>query len=155
MTTRHVSSPYRNLPLSAGAPDTTEVTARSSRTARMAVFMMIVLLSGQLTECCGGSRRRYLYRGLLGGSGEWKLRHFFFLKENFAFVIETTRTTQKLFCSQGRNYRWTNILIYSQKCASDRLLLCVLYRASSLQLNDTGVCNRKWLLQVSTDIISR
>jgi hypothetical protein len=44
ITTRHVSYPYRHLPLSAGAPDTIDAVARSSRTARMTVFMMIALL---------------------------------------------------------------------------------------------------------------
>jgi hypothetical protein len=44
ITTRHVSYPYRFLPLSAGAPDTIEAAARNSRRARMTVFMMIALL---------------------------------------------------------------------------------------------------------------
>ena len=50
--------------------DLLRATASSSRTARMAVFMMIVVLSGRQAECCSGSPRRYLYRELLGGSGE-------------------------------------------------------------------------------------
>ena len=69
-TARHFAFPYRDLPISVGAPDTIEATARSSRTARMTVFMMIVLLSGQQTECCGKSQRRKLYHKPLGGSGK-------------------------------------------------------------------------------------
>ena len=44
-TARHFTFPYRDLPLSVGAPDTIEATARSSRIARMTVFMMTVLFS--------------------------------------------------------------------------------------------------------------
>ena len=42
-----------------------------------------------------------------GGSGDWKVRYLFLL----IFVIETLTT-------QGRNYRWTNTLMYLQKCVS-------------------------------------
>jgi len=69
ITAIHVSSPYRDLPLSVGAPETVEAPT-SIRTARMTGFMMIVVLSGQQTECCSGSLRRILYRELLGGSAE-------------------------------------------------------------------------------------
>jgi hypothetical protein len=43
-TARQFAFPYRDLPLSVGAPDTIETTTRSSRIARMTVFMMTVLL---------------------------------------------------------------------------------------------------------------
>jgi len=69
ITARYVLCPYRYL-LSVVLPDDIVATAKSSRAARMAVFMMIVVLSGQQTECCSGSLRRYLYRELLGGSSD-------------------------------------------------------------------------------------
>ena len=37
---RHFPFPYRDVPFSIGAPDTIEANAKSSRTARMTVFMM-------------------------------------------------------------------------------------------------------------------
>ena len=70
ITAIHISSSCRDLPLSVGAPDTIEATARSSRTDRMADFMMAFMLSGQQAECCGGSSRPILYREPLGGSAE-------------------------------------------------------------------------------------
>jgi cytochrome b subunit of formate dehydrogenase len=52
----------------------------------MAVFMVIVMLSGQQTECCSGSLRRYLYRELLGGRGERNIHHFLVVVVFFFFL---------------------------------------------------------------------
>jgi len=87
---RHFAFPYRDLPVSVGAPDTIEATARNSRTARMTSFM-IVLLSGQQTECCGKSPRRKLYRELLGGSRKWNIQYLLyvlFLRRLFGVLTE-------------------------------------------------------------------
>jgi hypothetical protein len=138
MTTKYVSCPYRDLPLSGRATDTIETTARSSRTARMTVFMMIVLLSGQQTECCGGSLRRYLYRELLWGRGEWELWHFFFWVGKTSFCDWNKDHAWNMFCSQGLNCRWTNVLIYFHKCGLDRNLVCVTVCASNLLLMIQG-----------------
>jgi len=51
ITARYVLCPYRDLPLSVVLPDEIVATAKSSSmAANMAVFMMIVVLSGQQTE---------------------------------------------------------------------------------------------------------
>jgi len=138
ITKRHVSCPHRDLPVvckGSGSPDTIEATARSSRITRMTVFMMIVLLSGQQTECCSGSLLRNLYRELLGGRGGWKVRHFIVFVMNARLCNLNKNKAIKEFCSQGRNCRCSNILMYFHKCASDRRFFCVTVCAYSLLLN--------------------
>jgi len=71
----------------------------------MVHFMVMVPLSGEQTECCGGSLRRILYRELLGGKWRMKCTALIVLfYKKLAYVIEINKYNAiKGFCSQGRN----------------------------------------------------
>jgi hypothetical protein len=90
----------------------------------MTVFMMTVLLSGQQTECCSGSRRRKLYRELLGGSGELNVRHFFAFLGKARFIIEI-KIKQGMCSGRQVIIAVNNFLVYFLKCASLCYCLCV------------------------------